>query len=324
MTILAASQDPVAQQALRLAQKPWLQLDCQNLAPSVPGYQVMIKWARVVVNHRLAGPPGDVLVSALRAMKPTTMPFKAIAPWVGGRGHHQGATGHNHHHHHHHHDNAPPAATIVDHSRTCQRMIFVGRSTKGATLSSSSTPDEKSELQLMATVSGDQIANRLKTWKKKYAKINQLRKLSAAIWDEDSFIISLDHEHYTGHLADHKSDDEYLNKPLKYYGDLATIFGNSVATGQYAKGSNDPLAFKQASETLSDAIKEVAKVGNYLPEGLFETMTSLPGFEHDHKSFYFQYLVNNAHVPRAFSSLPFNHKITFITKSKFISDNFNI
>lgn len=38
-----------------------------------------------------------------------------------------------------------------------------------------------------------------------------------------------------------KADDEYLNKPLSYYGFLATIFGNSVATGQYAKSSNDPL-----------------------------------------------------------------------------------
>jgi hypothetical protein len=32
-----------------------------------------------------------------------------------------------------------------------------------------------------------------------------------------------------------------LNKPLPYYGFLATIFGNSVATGQYAKSSNEPL-----------------------------------------------------------------------------------
>jgi hypothetical protein len=28
-----------------------------------------------------------------------------------------------------------------------------------------------------------------------------------------------------------KADDEYLNKPLPYYGFLATIFDNSVATG---------------------------------------------------------------------------------------------
>jgi hypothetical protein len=103
-------------------------------------YQVTKKWARVVVNHRLARPSRDVLVSASRAMKPTMMPCKAITPWVGGCGHHQGATKHNHHHH----DNAPPAATIINHSRTCQCMIFVGRLTKGAMLAPSSTPDEKS------------------------------------------------------------------------------------------------------------------------------------------------------------------------------------
>ncbi|KAJ1254726.1 hypothetical protein BS78_K336700 [Paspalum vaginatum] len=90
---------------------------------------------------------------------------------------------------------------------------------------------------------GDQIANHLKTWKRKYTKINQLRKISAAIWDEDNFVISLDHERYTEYIEAHKADDEYLNKPLKYYGELATIFGNSVATGQYAKASNEPLAF---------------------------------------------------------------------------------
>jgi hypothetical protein len=48
--------------------------------------------------------------------------------------------------------------------------------------------------------SGDQIANHLKTWRKKYTKINQLRKISGAIWDEDHFIISLDHDHYTSYM----------------------------------------------------------------------------------------------------------------------------
>ena len=37
--------------------------------------------------------------------------------------------------------------------------------------------------------------------------------------------------------------NEYLNKPLLYYSFLATIFSNSVATGQYAKISNEPLGF---------------------------------------------------------------------------------
>jgi hypothetical protein len=48
--------------------------------------------------------------------------------------------------------------------------------------------------------SSDQIANHLKTLRKKYSRINQLRNLSAALWNEDLFIISLDNEHYTNHF----------------------------------------------------------------------------------------------------------------------------
>ncbi|XP_020400245.1 uncharacterized protein [Zea mays] len=79
---------------------------------------------------------------------------------------------------------------------------------------------------------------------KKYTRINYLKNLSASLWDEDQFIVSLDHEHYTNHFEDerNKGDDEFINKPLPYYGNLATIFGNSVASGCFAKTSNDPLA----------------------------------------------------------------------------------
>jgi hypothetical protein len=80
-------------------------------------------------------------------MKPTMMLRKAVASWVGGRGHHQGAIGH----HHHPHDNALPAVTIIDHSKTCRRMIFVGKSMKGTMLALSLLSDEKSELPLVAT-----------------------------------------------------------------------------------------------------------------------------------------------------------------------------
>ncbi|KAG8087517.1 hypothetical protein GUJ93_ZPchr0010g11008 [Zizania palustris] len=78
----------------------------------------------------------------------------------------------------------------------------------------------------------DQIANHLKTLKKKYSRINYLKNLSAAGWDEVDFIVTFDHEHYTNHFEDgkNKGDDEFINKPLPYYGILATIFGNSVAT----------------------------------------------------------------------------------------------
>jgi hypothetical protein len=115
-----------------------------------------------------------------------------------------------------------------------------------------------------------------------------------------------------------------LNKPLPYYGFLSTISGNSVATGQYAKSSNEPLgidgvnneidksvvnddisssarpakraktiddsrrkidslveAFDHGSERLAKAIE---KASSALPNGLFETVDSLPGFQLNHKS----------------------------------------
>jgi hypothetical protein len=51
------------------------------------------------------------------------------------------------------------------------------------------------------TRTGDQVANHLKTWKKKYTRIKYLKNLSAALWDENEFIVSLDHEHYKEHMA---------------------------------------------------------------------------------------------------------------------------
>jgi hypothetical protein len=133
-----------------------------------------------------------------------------------------------------------------------------------------------------------------------------------------------------------------------------------VATGQFAKGSADPLAtgvddneetqgddsvatssgpkpskrakvadgdgevlaaaFDRASERLSNAIKEAATADKDMPEGLFDAVNDLPGFEHIHRSMYFAHLVNNPHVARAFNILPFDHKLTWV--SKFVADNF--
>jgi hypothetical protein len=51
------------------------------------------------------------------------------------------------------------------------------------------------------TRTGDQVSNHLKIWKKKYTRINYLKNLSAALWDEDEFIVSLDHDHYKERMA---------------------------------------------------------------------------------------------------------------------------
>lgn len=44
------------------------------------------------------------------------------------------------------------------------------------------------------------------------------------------------------HCKDHKADAEFFSKPIEHYGMMATTFGATVATGKYAKGSNEPLA----------------------------------------------------------------------------------
>jgi hypothetical protein len=39
-----------------------------------------------------------------------------------------------------------------------------------------------------------------------------------------------------------KGDNNFINKSLSYYGNVATIFENSVATRPFANTSNEPLS----------------------------------------------------------------------------------
>lgn len=56
-------------------------------------------------------------------------------------------------------------------------------------------------------INGEQVKNHLKTWQKRYAKIIKLKKLSAALFDEDNCMITLDNEHYNSYVQviDHLS-----------------------------------------------------------------------------------------------------------------------
>ncbi|CAN6338828.1 unnamed protein product [Urochloa humidicola] len=88
---------------------------------------------------------------------------------------------------------------------------------------------------------GEQIKNHYRTWSRKWAKITRLKGLSAAGFDEDNYIITLDDEHYNSHVQDHKADAEYLNKSLENYAEMEIIFGKDMATGKFAKDSSDAL-----------------------------------------------------------------------------------
>lgn len=215
----------------------------------------------------------------------------------------------------------------------------------------------------------EQISNHLKTVKKKYVRINQLRAESGSGWDEDLFMVTMDHEQYTTHFANdkNKGDDEYINKPLPYYGNLATIYGNSTATGRFVKTSNDPLgvdelntqkemenigtptnglndkegsppkrdeggssrpskrakkdecgadplvqAFQSGAETIANAIEKAA-ASKGLPNGLFEAVDSLPGFELEHKSRYYSHMLGDPNLANGFMNVPVLYKITMVT-----------
>lgn len=49
-------------------------------------------------------------------------------------------------------------------------------------------------------VTGTQVYNHLRKWRNKWVKICRLKELSGANWDEDLCMITLDPEHYNGHV----------------------------------------------------------------------------------------------------------------------------
>ncbi|WVZ82094.1 hypothetical protein U9M48_029396 [Paspalum notatum var. saurae] len=102
-------------------------------------------------------------------------------------------------------------------------------------------------------VSGTQVHNHLRKWRSKWGKICRLKNLSAALWDDTNFVISLDQEHYNGHIKSHPKDADFLNTPLVNYQALETIFGGGVATGRYAMGSNEPLDMPETEAIDLDA-----------------------------------------------------------------------
>lgn len=65
-------------------------------------------------------------------------------------------------------------------------------------------------------------------------EISKLRDISGSLWDDTNYVISLEEEHYLGHIKDHPKDVEYLNVPLENYVQMLAISRSGIATGRYA------------------------------------------------------------------------------------------
>ncbi|CAN6214249.1 unnamed protein product [Urochloa humidicola] len=90
-------------------------------------------------------------------------------------------------------------------------------------------------------VTGPQVYNHLRKWRQRWIRVTKLRELSGALWDDENYVISLEEEHYNGHIKAHPKDADFLNKPIENYQQMEIIFGNGLATGKFAMGSGEAL-----------------------------------------------------------------------------------
>ncbi|KAF7009736.1 hypothetical protein CFC21_024242 [Triticum aestivum] len=99
------------------------------------------------------------------------------------------------------------------------------------------------------SITGTQVYNHLRKWRARWVKISKLRDISGSLWDDTNYVISLEEEHYLGHIKDHPKDVEYLNVPLENYVQMLAIFGSGIATGRYAMTSHQALGVPSMVET---------------------------------------------------------------------------
>ncbi|KAF7027707.1 hypothetical protein CFC21_039729 [Triticum aestivum] len=99
------------------------------------------------------------------------------------------------------------------------------------------------------SITGTQVYNHLRKWRARWVKISKLRDISGSLWDDNNYVISLEEEHYLGHIKDHPKDVEYLNVPLENYVQMLAIFGSGIATGRYAMTSHQAFGVPSMVET---------------------------------------------------------------------------
>ncbi|CAN6238387.1 unnamed protein product [Urochloa humidicola] len=122
-------------------------------------------------------------------------------------------------------------------------------------------------------VTGTQVYNHLRKWRQRWIRVTKLRELSGALWDDDNYMISLEEEHYKGHIKAHPKDADLLNKPIENYQQMEVIFGNGLTTGKFAMGSGEALGspsdFAESSHKVEgDGMKhdDVSKIFGEAPK----------------------------------------------------------
>jgi len=85
----------------------------------------------------------------------------------------------------------------------------------------------------------DHVDNRLRTIKSMWNIIGTLRKKSGFGWDENLRMITCDKKVYDEEVMANPKHEQYLNKKIEMYDEMAIVVGKDMATGSFAKSFND-------------------------------------------------------------------------------------
>lgn len=119
------------------------------------------------------------------------------------------------------------------------------------------------------------------------------------------------------------ADDEATNESGEVNMSTSANVGESSRTKPPAKrakvavSEDDPLlsVLKFGLERVAVALEKGSGGGeDELPEGLWDDLASLPGFEEGHLSHYYAHLVDNPKTTRAFATLTLPNKLIWVTR----------
>jgi hypothetical protein len=65
-------------------------------------------------------------------------------------------------------------------------------------------------------VTGQQVYNHLRKWRQRWTRVSKLRDLSGSLWDEDNFMITLEEEHYNGHVKVYRINAVQLDNTFSH------------------------------------------------------------------------------------------------------------
>ncbi|KAL4611579.1 hypothetical protein ACB092_08G135000 [Castanea dentata] len=132
------------------------------------------------------------------------------------------------------------------------------------------------------------VHNRLRTVRKEWKLIQDIRKKSGFGWDDNLKMITCDKQTYDAEVLAHPPHVPYLNKKIEQYDEMAIVVGKDMATGGFSKQWSEPSPLVE-NETPQNDIQNPEFEGdsNTLPKDANEASngTSSKGRSHRKRTY---------------------------------------